>query len=325
MATLNMSDQMTALEICKRANQPDPYHIIELMRLVNEMLIDAPAYEANNGTVNVTLQRNIKAMGEHRIYNKGVGRVATQTEIIHDRIAVLEEYALVDELMLEHSGNINAARQSEAVAIIKGMGLTQAATLIYGDEKKPDEFAGLMSRRNSLTLPDGSPNPNVIDAGGTGFDLTSMYLCAFGQDLFHLIYPKGSNSVGVSRHDKGMHTVVDGNGKEYEAYRDHYRAQYGISIRFPGAVKRICNIPASITGDDLVDIMLDTRRRMPVGASTYASYSNVDLLIKLDKAARDKVNVTHTAADPWGKEITHVRDIRCRQMDVILNTEDQVA
>jgi hypothetical protein len=325
MATLNMTDQMTALEIVKRASMPDPFHIIELMRLTNEMLIDVPAYEANNGTVNVTLQRNIKPMGEHRIYNKGVGRAATQTKIIHDRIAVLEEYALVDELMLEHSGNIKAARQSEAVAIIKGMGLTQAETLIYGDEKKPDEFAGLMARRNSLTLPDGSPNPDVIDAGGTGVNLTSMYICALGQDLFHLIYPKGSTSVGVTRQDKGMHTVVDKDGKEYEAYRDHYRAQYGISIRFPGAVKRICNIPAGISGDDLVDIMLEVRRRMPVGANTYVSYSNVELLIKLDKSARDKVNVTYTAADPWGKEITHVRDIRCRQMDVIANTESVVA
>jgi hypothetical protein len=324
MAILNMSDQMTALEIVKRANAPDPYHIIELMRLTNEMLIDVPAYEANNGTINVTLQRNIKPLGEHRIYNAGVGRAATQTTLIHDRIAVLEEYALVDELMLEHSGNIAQARQSEAVAIIKGMGLTQADTLIYGDESNPAEFAGLMNRRNSLTLPGGNQNPDVIDAGGTGANLTSMYICALGRDLFHLIYPKGSNSVGVTRTDKGMETVRDAAGKEYEAYRDHYRAQYGISIRYPGAVKRIANIPATMSGDDLVDIILDVRRRMPVGASTYVSYSNVDLLIKLDKAARDKVNVTYTAADPWGKEITHVRDIRCRQMDVILNSEAQV-
>ena len=71
--TLNMTDQMTALEIAKRANAPDPFKIIELMRLTNEMLIDVPAQEANNGVVNVTLQRNIQPIGEHRIYDKGVG------------------------------------------------------------------------------------------------------------------------------------------------------------------------------------------------------------------------------------------------------------
>jgi hypothetical protein len=319
MAELNMSDQMTALEIVKRANLPDPFNIIELMRLTNEMLIDIPAHEANNGTINVTLQRDIQPMGEHRIYNKGVGRFATQTSLVHDRIAVLEAYSLVDEIMLEHSGNVNAARMSEASAILKGMGLTQARTLIYGDERKPDEFAGLMQRRNSLA------DPNVIDAGGSGSGLTSIYLCAAGPDLFHLIYPKGSNSVGVTRTDKGKETVFDREGKEYEAYRDHFRAQYGIAVRFPDAVKRICNIPADMNGDDLIDIILEARRKMPQGASTYSMYSNVDILIKLDKTARDKSNVVYYGADPWGREITHVRDLRCRQMDVILNTESAVA
>ncbi|MDR1507819.1 MAG: hypothetical protein LBI67_12025 [Treponema sp.] len=314
-----MTDQMTALELVKRANAPEPYHIIELMRLTNEMLMDVPAHEANNGTINVTLQRNIKPMGEHRIYNKGVGKAATTTKIVHDRIAVLAEYSEVDATMLEHSGNASAARQSEAVAIIKGMGLTQAETLIYGDESKPDEFAGLFSRRNSLA------DPNVVNAGGTGASLTSIYMVAVGSDLFHLIYPKGSGSVGVTRSDKGLVDVEDSDGKRYPAYREFFQAQYGISIRAPDAVKRICNIPATITGEALLDLILDTRYRMPQGAATYAMYSNVDILIKLDKAARDKNNVIYTTEDPWGKPITHVRDLRCRQMDVITSAESAVA
>jgi hypothetical protein len=64
---------------------------------------------------------------------------------------------------------------------------------------------------------------------------------------------------------------------------------------------------------------------MPKGASTYAMYSNLDILIKLDKAARDRGNVVYTKDDPWGRPVTHVRDIRCRQMDVILSTEAAVA
>jgi hypothetical protein len=314
-----MTDQMTALEIVKRANAPEPYHIVELMRLTNEMLMDTPAHEANNGTINVTLQRNIKPMGEHRIYNKGVGKAATTTKIVHDRIAVLAEYSEVDAVMLEHSGNIAAARLSEAVAIIKGMGLTQAQTLIYGDGSKPEEFDGLFTRRNSLA------DPNVVNAGGAGNALTSIYMVAVGPDLFHLIYPKGSSTVGVSRSDKGLVDVEDADGKKHPAYREFFQAQYGIAIRAPDAVKRICNIPANISGEDLIDIIIDTRYRMPHGASTYVMYANVDILIKLDKAARDKNNVIYTTADPWGKQITHVRDLRCRQMDVIISNESAVA
>ena len=319
MPTLNMNDQMTALEIVKRANAPDPFHIIELMGLTNEMLLDVPAHEANNGVINVTLQRSIKPMGEHRIYNKGVGKAATQTKRVDDRIAMLAEYSDVDASMLEHSGNMKAARMSEAVAIIKGMGLTQAETLIYGDGTKPEEFDGLMARYNSFT------NKNVINAGGTGNELTSIYLIALGPDLFHLIYPKGSTSVGVKRDDLGLRHIQDADGKEYPVYSDYYTSQYGISVRAPEAVKRICNIPKTISGDDLVDLIIDTRHRMPQGAATYVMYSNIEMLIKLDKAARDKGNVVYTAADPWGRQITHVRDMRCRRMDVILSTEGQVA
>jgi hypothetical protein len=316
--TLNMNDQMTALEIVKRANAPDPFLIIELMRLTNEMLIDVPAYEANNGTINTTLQRNIKAMGEHRIYNRGVGKAATQTKVVQDRIAMLAEYSVVDASMLQHSGNLPAARMSEASAIIKGMGLTQAQTLIYGDGNKPDEFDGLMARRNSLS------DKNVVNAGGTGAQLTSIYLVAIGKDLFHFLYPKGSKSVGVNREDRGLVDVEDEEGKEFPAYKDYFTAQYGISVVMPDAVKRIANIPKNISGDDLVDIIIEARYKLPKGATTYAMYSNLDILIKLDKAARDKGNVIYSTTDPWGKPITCVRDLRCRQMDVILNTEGQV-
>jgi len=316
MPTLNMTDQMTALEIVRRANAPDPFKIIELMGLTNEMLLDIPAYEANNGIRNISLQRTIKGAGKHRIYNQGVGKVATQTKPVEDRIAMMGEYSDVDARMLAHSGNIKAARMSEAVAIIKGMGLTQAQTLIYGDGRKAEEFDGLMRRYNRLA--------DVVNAGGTVSNLTSIYICAVGPDLFHLIYPKGSTSVGVSREDRGLIDAVDGEGGEYPAYRDYFSAEYGLTIKEPAAVKRIANIPANISGDALVDIILETRHRLPQGATTYVMYSNIDILIKLDKAARDKANVVHNTTDPWGKPVTMVRDMRCRRMDVILNTESQV-
>jgi hypothetical protein len=291
------------------------------MRMTNQMLIDVPAKQANNGTINVTTQRYTKEAGEHRIYNQGVGKTATQTKVVQDRIAVLSAYSDVDKDMADHSGDVSATRQSEAIPIAKGMGLVQARTLIYGDSAKAEEFAGLFERRNSLA------DPNVISAGGAGSTLTSIYMIAVGPDLFHLIYPQGAKTVGVEQEDRGVIDIPDpaNPGKKFPAYSEYFKAQYGLTIRAPDAVKRICNIPTSITGDDLVDLIIDTRRRMPEGAATYALYANLDVLIKLDNTARDRANVTYTEADPWGKEVTKVRDLRCRQMDVILNTEEAVA
>jgi hypothetical protein len=324
-----MTDMLTALELVKRANSPEPFHIIELLREVNQMMIDVPAFEANNGTINTTLQRNIRPMGEHRVYNQGIGKRATVTKIVHDRIAILEEYSDVDVDMALNSGNVAATRQSEAIAIIKGMGLTQAHTLIYGRGEVAEEFPGLMERYNSLYRPDGSRDPNVVDAGGEGgssTDYTSIYMAAVGRDLFHLIYPRGAEgAAGVSRIDSDIVYVKDPGGKEYRAYREFFKAQYGLTVRAPDAVKRICNIRRDIPVDKLLDIILDTRWRMPMGATTYALYANQDILVKIDKAAREKNNVVYYAEDPWGKPITHVRDLRVRQMDCILNTEEAVA
>jgi hypothetical protein len=317
-----MTDQLTALELVKRANNPEAFHIIELLRMVNEMLIDVPAFPANNGTINVSLQRNIQPMGEHRIYNQGVGKAATVTTPVRDRIAILSEYSDVDKAMVDHSGNKAATRQSEAIPIIKGMGLTQAQTLIYGSDAKPEEFSGLFERRNSLA------NPNVIDAssaGGTSTNYTSIYMVAVGKELFHLIYPAGHNGIGVSREDRDVIDATDANGKEYPAYREFFEAQYGLTIRAPDAVKRICNIHTDIPAAALLNLLLDTRWKLPPGATTYAMYSNVDVLIKIDKAAREKNNVAYTKEDPWGNPITHVRDLRVRRMDTILSTESAVA
>ncbi|MDR0455758.1 MAG: hypothetical protein LBH20_03630 [Treponema sp.] len=316
---LNMNDQMTALEIVRRANAPDPFKIIELMGLTNEMLLDIPMKETNNGVVNVTLQRSVKAAGSHRIYNKGFGTVATQTQVVHDRIAMLGAYSKADADMIDQSGNKQAALMSEATGIIKGMGMTQAETLVYGDPNKPDEFAGLMSRCNKI-------GRFVIDAGGTGNDLTSIYLIAVGPDLFHLIYPKGASGCGVEREDMGRVHEKDPEDekREYPVYKNYFTAKYGIAVRAPEALWRICNVPKNISGDDLIDLIIDTRHRMPTGAATYVMYSNIEPIIKLDKAARDKGNVVYTKEDPWGRPITHVRDLRCRRMDVILSTEAQV-
>lgn len=322
MATLNMVDQMTALELAKRAGHPDPFYIIELMRETNEFLIDAPMYECNNGTRNTALQRTIQAVGEHRIYNRGVGKVATQTKEINDRIAILGAYAEVDEDMVRHTGNIEQARRSEYMAIVKGMGLTQANTIIHGIGEKDDEFSGLMERRNKI-------GELVIDAGGTNAnnDMTSIYLVAFGQEYCHMIYPKGSKSCGVERIDNGIVQIPDPNtpGKKYEVYQDKFRAEYGITIKVPESVIRIANIPKDMSGDVLIDKLIDASYKVAKGASTYALYSNDSVLIKLDKASSGKANVVHTLEDPWGKPITHFRNFRCRNMDVITNAEGIVA
>ncbi|MDR1239559.1 MAG: hypothetical protein LBK27_05565 [Treponema sp.] len=312
--TLNMVDLMTALEVVKRANSPDAYLIIEALLQTNEMLRDMPAVQANDGAIHTTLRRMTQPGGQHRMYNQGVETKASQTKTIQDRITMLEAYAVVDKKLAEHGGDVAALRHSEAVAFLNGMGIDQARDLIYGNFRQdPAEIDGLATRLSKL---DGR---NVIGMGGTGSNLTSLYLVAAGPQFCHLIYPRGSATAGVSRQDLGEQIWKDADGKSFQALVDHFTADYGIVIRHPDAVKRICNIPDDVDPADLVDTILAQLRRLPKGAYNITVYANASILNILDKSARDRPNVIYPTTDPWGKPLTMIRDARLRQVDAILD------
>jgi hypothetical protein len=321
MPQLNLVDRMTALEVVKRANNPDAYLIIEAQSQTNEILLDMPVIEANDGAIHTSLVRTSVPGGSHRIYNQGVGSAASQTKTIQDRIAMLEAYAVVDKAMAEHGGNVAALRNTEAIAFLNGMGIDQARDLIYGSNSlDPASIDGFATRLNKL---DGK---NVVSMGGTGDALTSVYIVAAGPNLCHLIYPRGSKSVGVSRTDLGEQIWKDEESKTFQALVDHFQAHYGITIRHPEAVKRICNInPTGVSGEALTDKILELLRRMPKGASNLVIYANASILNILDKQARDRVNVAQTREDPWGRAVTHIRDARCRQVDAILDAEEAIS
>jgi hypothetical protein len=315
-----MVDRLTALEVINRSQQPDAYLIIEALVQTNQILLDTPIIQANDGAVHTTVRRTSQPGGSHRRYNEGVDTKASQTKTIRDTIAMLDAYSVVDVALAKHGGDPASLRMSEAVAFINGMGIDQARDIIYGNlNADPASIDGLAIRLNKLN------GTTVVDMGGTGPNLTSLYLMAAGPNFAHLIYPRGSDSIGVQRKDLGEQTWEDENQKKFQAYVDFFSAQYGLVIRNPRAVIRVCNIAAATTGAAIVDKVLEGRRRLPAGSANYLMFANADVLIKIDKEARDKVNVAHTAQDPWGREVTMIRDIRCRQVDAILSTESAVA
>lgn len=316
MPNLSMTDSLTALEVMRRANNQDGFHIVELMAQTNEMLKDMPMLEANDGTVHNTLVRTSLRSGTHRLYNEGIAPGATTTDTMRDRITMLEDYSIVDKDLAEHSGNVKALRESEAVAFLSGMGQTQAEDLVYGDNgAHPEQINGLAVRLNTLS------NKNVLNAGGSGNSCTSIYVCALGRGFAHLIYPKGRSDCGIKTEDMGVQNWPMGEGRVMPAYVQFFSTHYGLSVAHPNAVKRICNIAANTAGDKIVELILEAMIRLPPGAPTVAIYANQDALVKIDKAAWSKGNAVFTHEDPWGEVITHVRKGRCRRVDAILSTE----
>jgi len=325
MATKNLVDNMTALEVARRSSDPNAFTIIETMAMTNTMLQELPVKEANEGTVHNSLKRLSYPHGELRVYNRGVGAKASQTKPQQDVIAMLEAHSDVDYDMALHSGNPSALYKSEADAFLIGMGEDQAEFLIYGNRAADEaQINGLAVRYPKV---DGQ---HCVSFGGTGNDLTSAYITAPGPNSLHLIYPRGSKSVGVSREDGGLVWKKDqsDSGKEFRAHRDIFKAQFGLAVIHPDAVIRICNIPVILSKDDrikLLELILRYQKRLTKGIVNNVLFVNGDIIYQIERAGRESQYVIHPETDPWGKPVTAINGIRIREQDAILSTESAVA
>ena len=323
MAVKNLVDSQSALEVARRANNPDAFTIIETMAQSNTMLQEMPAIEANNNAIHNTLLRRSYPGGEHRIYNRGVGRRSSQTEPIEDRICMLEAFSDVDIDLATQSGNPAALYQSEATAFLIGMGLDQADDLIYGNHAtNPEEINGLAIRCSKA-------GDHCVPFTGKGKGLTSVYLVAAGVHGCHLIYPKGSNSVGVQRIDAGIMYVKDEDDakKEFRVHRDHFKADYGIVVAHPDAVIRICNIPPNMDKAqraELIEKILEFQKKLTIGLVNTVLFANQSMIYQIERAGREAQYVVHPETDPWGKPVSSINGLRLRGQDAILFTEDEI-
>src|SRR5690606_34436193 len=107
---------------------------------------------------------------------------------------MMEARSEIDVDVAKLNGNTAAFRLSEAEAFVEGMNQEFMSALFYGNAAlEPEKFTGLATRYNTLD-PAQNISSNVLDAGGTGTDNTSIYLVVWGENTVTGIYPKGSQA-----------------------------------------------------------------------------------------------------------------------------------
>jgi len=334
MALLNAT-MPTLLDVAKRID-PDgkAAKIAEMLSQENEVLDDMPWYEGNLSTGHRVTVRTGLPTAAWRKLNQGVPRSKSTTAQIDEACAMLEGWSDVDKDLAELNGLESSFRLSEASAFIESMNQKMASTLFYGNSvTEPESFLGLAPRFDDVpTTVGGAENKdNVIDAGGTGTDNTSIWLIGWGPNTVHGIYPKASTG-GLQHEDLGLDTVLDANGNPYRAYRDHYQWKCGIALRDWRYVVRIANIDVSdltadmATGARIIRLMTRALERIQsLNGVRPAFYMNRTVRSILRQQQVEMVkNSTLTVEELYGKRVLMASEVPVRRVDAILNNEARV-
>lgn len=330
MATLSASNP-TLLDF-KQSLDPNGMvaNTIEVLHETNEILQDMTIIEGNLPTGHKHVVRTGLPTPTWRKLYGGVQPTKSTRVPVTDTCGMMEAYSECDKALADLNGNTLAFRRDEDKAHVEGMGQEMAATLFYGDEdSSPEEFTGLAPRYNDLSAENAD---NIINAGGSGSDNTSIWLVLWGPQSCHGIYPKGSQA-GLQYTDKGQVTIedVDGNGGRMEAYRSHYRWDCGIALPNWKDVVRIANIDVSdlntlANTKELITWMIQASERIDnFGKGRAAFYVNRTIREKLRLGIQEKIANNLTWDSVAGKRVMTFDDIPVRRCDALLNEETAVS
>jgi len=305
--------------------------VIEMLSQMTPILDDALAMECNQSTNHVhTVRTGLPTVTWGKLY-KGIEQSKSTKAQVTDTTGFVEGLSTVDKRVLALSKNAGALRLSEAQAYLEAMAQEVGTKTFYGNSASdPEQFMGLAPRFNDLGAANGG---QIIDAGGTGSDNTSIWFVTWGDNQCHLLYPEGTQA-GVQREDKGEQRVTDGDGNPYYVEEEKFTWNVGLAVKDWRYVSRVANIDVSLMKAGSVALYdflrnayyrLQTRR---VAGGNTAIYCNRDVLEALDALATNAgASDSFVRLKPMeiqGEEVMTYRGIPIRETDSLINTEARV-
>jgi len=214
--------------------------IVDILAQENGLLDDMMAKEGNLPTGEQTSIMNGYPTVYWRLMNKGVPNSKATTVQVTEQCGNLSARSQIDQDTAELNGNVKDFRLSESTAFIHAMSNEVASTMFYGSAANPEEFVGFANRYASLSAANGQ---NILDAGGTGSDNTSIWLIGWGPQV-HAIFPKGSKA-GLQHEDLGLGDAFDSDNNRFRAYMDLYKWKVGLAVKNWKYAVRIANVDVS--------------------------------------------------------------------------------
>lgn len=318
MATKTTTN-LTLDEVIKRTDPSGKMApIVDALYEENAILQDVPWKESNGIFSNKTTRWVKEPSGGYRKLNEGGSYEKGVTGVVIDTIGMLDTWSRVDKKEAMAAPNKAQFLNDEAMSFVRGLGKTVAGDIFYSNTTTtPEQFTGLAPRLASLAT-----SANVLNAGGTGSDLTSIFVVDWGTDKVTGLYPKGSKG-GINREDLGLNKELDGSNQPYMAFVNHFEWDLGISVKNLKSIGRVANIETSGTSnifdeDDLIILLT----RMTKGANRVI-YCNATVMAQMQIRCKDKENIHFTKETglDGGGPVLRFNGVPVRQCDQILNTE----
>ena len=339
MSTLSTSN-LTLADWAKRVDPEGRVPVVaELLSQSNEILEDCVFKEGNLPTGERVVIRTGLPTVYWRALNQGIPSSKSTTAQVDEACGILEARSEVDKDLAMLNGNTAQFRLSEDQAFLEAMNQTQATTLFYGNPgTDPKQFLGLASRYSAISGADNAQN--VIDAGGTSTDNTSIYLVVWGDNTVYCPFPTGSKA-GLVHEDLGEQTVYNSDGTRLQALATRYQWKNGLVVKDWRYVVRICNIDVSDlvgqTGTQaasaataIIKLMARALYRIPNMAMGRACfYMNRTVHSGLSIAALDKsqyVLKINEGLSQFGTPYSWLSflGVPLRRVDAIINSEARV-
>ena len=310
--------------------------IVEALSESNMVLEDMMFKEGNLPTGERATIRTGLPDTFYRMMNQGIPKSKSTTAQITENAAELTALSEIDKSTADLEGDVNAFRLSESMAFIESMSQKQAETLFYGSAANPQEFVGFANRYNDLSAPNGQ---NILDAGGTGSDNTSIWLLSWGAQTVHGVFPKGTVA-GIKHEDHGVEWAFDSNNDRFRAYIDSYEWKNGLVVKDWRYAVRTANVDISdlvaLTGSQaltastsIIKMMSRAIDRLPTMTGNMSFYVNRTVASHLKVIGLEKSNSAVTiepALTQFGANIFETRflGIPVRIVDQLVENEARV-
>lgn len=333
MATeVNIGSYYTLVDLMKTgyADNGRAIFVANTLARKNPIVKEVPILEANQALTHVGgRQLALPTVGK-RALNDGVVIAAHKEVPITAPMSLFETASQIDVELLKLAGpNGDVLRQRKDAAFIEAMAQAVADEIIngsIGDDALG--FNGLATMFcSSTTYPNGDSTwfYNVQLAGGSSSALASIYVCEWGPDKMHLIYPKNTMG-GLEITDRGEQWVyTSGATKKFWAKVTQFVWRCGLFVADERCCQRIANIEKSGTSylfDE--DLLITAINRLPDGGENPNTriYVNRTIKTQMEIRVKDKNNMFVTNfPDAFGVPVTRFRGIPVQVLDT-LNTDE---